>query len=354
MSLDLDRTYRDRRVLVTGGLGFIGSNLAQRLVRLGAQVLIIDSLVPDHGGNIYNIANIRDKLTVNITDVRDQHAINFLVRGQDYIFNLAGQVSHIGSMEDPLTDNDINARSQIYLLEACRQHNPNARVVYSSTRQFYGVPQYIPVDEAHPVQPTDVNGITKWAGEQYHLVYHRAHGIPTTALRLTNVYGPRQVLKDAEGRMGVIYHFVRKVLAREKLRVFGTGEQLRDYVYVDDVVEALLLAGGHDEAIGQVFNVGGLRPISHLQLVQHLLEAAGLPNDWYDLVPFPPERKAIDVGSVYLDSTRIQQAIGWAPTTDLAEGLAQTFAYYREHKDAYWDAEMVASLQEGSLQVENP
>ena len=139
-----------------------------------------------------------------------------------------------------MADNDINARSQIYLLEACRQHNPTARVVYTSTRQFYGVPQYLPVDEAHPVQPTDVNGITKWAGEQYHLVYHRAHGIPATALRLTNVYGPRQVLKDAERTLwGSLYHFVRKVLAREKLRIFGDGEQLRDYVYVEDVVESL-------------------------------------------------------------------------------------------------------------------
>jgi UDP-glucose 4-epimerase len=350
--LDLANTYRDKRVLVIGGLGFIGSNLAQRLVQLGAQVLIVDSLVPDHGGNVFNVANIRDKLKVNITDVRDQHAINFLVRGQHYIFNLAGQVSHIGSMEDPQADNDINARSQIYLLEACRQHNAQARVVYTSTRQFYGVPQYLPVDEAHPVEPTDVNGITKWAGEQYHMVYHRAHGIPTTALRLTNVYGPRQVLKDAEGRMGVIYHFVRKVLAREKLKVFGTGEQLRDYVYVDDVVEGLLLAGAHDNAIGQVFNAGGLRPISHLQLVQHLVAAAGLPEDWYDLVPFPPERKAIDVGSVYLDSTKIKNAIGWEPTTGLAEGLAQTFAYYQEHRDAYWDADLVATLQEGSLQAD--
>lgn len=351
--MDLEQVYRDRRVLVIGGLGFIGSNLAHRLVSLGAQVLVIDSLVPDHGGNVYNLSDIRDKLTVNIADVRDQHAINFLVRGQHYIFNLAGQVSHIGSMEDPLADNDINARSQIYLLEACRQHNPQARVVYSSTRQFYGVPQYLPVDEAHPVQPTDVNGITKWAGEQYHLVYHRAHGIPATALRLTNVYGPRQVLKDAQGRMGVIYHFVRKVLAKEKLRIFGDGEQLRDYVYVEDVVEALLLAGAHDEAVGEVFNVGGLQPTSHLQLVRHLLEAAGLPEDWFELVPFPPERKAIDVGSVYLDSAKIKEAIGWAPLTDLAAGLACTFAYYREHKDAYWDADLVASLQEGSLQADN-
>ncbi len=351
--MDLEQVYRDKRVLVIGGLGFIGSNLAQRLVQLGAQVLIIDSLVPDHGGNVYNIANIRDRVSVNVSDVRDQHAINFLVRGQHYIFNLAGQVSHIGSMEDPLTDNDINARSQVYLLEACRRHNPRARVVYTSTRQFYGVPQYLPVDEAHPVQPTDVNGITKWAGEQYHMVYHRAYGIPTTALRLTNVYGPRQVLKDAEGRMGVIYHFVRKVLAGEKLRVFGSGEQLRDYVYVDDVVAALLTAGAHDRALGEVFNVGGLRPISHLQLVQHLLAAAGLPDDWFDMAPFPPERKAIDVGSVYLDSTKIGRALGWTPTTDLAAGLERTFAYCKEHKDAYWDAELVATLQEGSLQVEN-
>jgi UDP-glucose 4-epimerase len=271
------------------------------------------------------------------------------VRGQHFIFNMAGQVSHIGSMEDPLADLDINAKAQVHLLEACRWNNQSARIVYTSTRQFYGKPDYLPVDENHPVRPTDVNGITKFAGEQYHLVYHRVYGLPAVALRLTNVYGPRQVLKDAQGRMGVIYHWFRRVLAGEKLIIFGTGEQLRDYVFVDDVVDALLRAGSVDAAVGEVFNIGGLRPVSHKELVHALLAASGLPADWYELRAFPPERKAIDVGSVYLNSRKAARVLGWQPKVDLEEGLARTLAYYRQHKEAYWDADAVAALHRSGL-----
>lgn len=196
--------FAGKHVLITGGLGFIGANLARRLVALEANVLLLDSLIPEYGGNLFNVVDIRDQVRVNIADMRDEHGLRYLVQGQDYIFNLAGQVSHIDSMQNPYTDLEINARSQLSLLEACRHGNPDVSIIFASTRQFYGRAQYLPVDERHPIQPVDVNGINKLAGEWYHIVYHHAHGLKTVALRLTNTYGPRMRIKDTRDRKSVV------------------------------------------------------------------------------------------------------------------------------------------------------
>ena len=253
--------YRGRRVLITGGLGFIGSNLAHRLVDLGAEVLLVDSLIPDYGGNLQNIAGLESRVRVNIADVRQASTMNYLVQGQDVIFNLAGQVSHIDSMRDPHTDLEINCRSQLTILEACRHHNPGVKVVYASTRQIYGRPDSLPVTEQHLVRPTDINGINKAAGEYYHLVYNNVFGVRACALRLTNIYGPRQLLKH--NRQGFIGWFVRRILEDQEVQVFGDGSQLRDFVYVDDTVEAFLAAGVCEAMNGEALNVGGDAPISH-------------------------------------------------------------------------------------------
>ena len=189
--------FSGARVLITGGLGFIGSNLARRLVGDGARVTLIDSLIPEYGGNLFNIHDIRERLSVSITDVRDPHAMAHHVKDQDFLFNLAGQTSHLDSMTDPATDLEINAAAQLSILEACRQHNPRVKLVFASTRQLYGRPQYLPVDEKHPARPVDVNGINKLAGEQYHLLYNDVYGIRACALRLTNTYGPGMRVRDA-------------------------------------------------------------------------------------------------------------------------------------------------------------
>jgi len=325
--------YRGRRVMITGGLGFIGSTIARRLVTLDADVLLVDSLIPDSGGNLFNIAGIEDRVRVNVADTRQATTMNYLVRDREVIFNLAGQVSHVDSMRDPHTDLDINCRSQLTLLEACRHHNRSVKVVFASTRQIYGKPAVLPVTEQHLVRPVDVNGINKAAGEQYHLVYNNVFGIRACSLRLTNIYGPRQLLRH--NRQGFIAWFIRLALEGQEIQVFGDGSQLRDFVYVDDAVDAFLRAGADDTTNGEAFNVGGDEHIAHRDLVQLLVQTAGAGG--YRFVDWPPEKKAIDIGSFYADSSRFRAAVGWAPRVGLAEGLARTLGYYREHLSRYVD-----------------
>jgi len=322
--------YRDRRVLVTGALGFIGSNLCRTLADLGAKVLAVDSLLPDYGGKLFNLAGYEDKVRINIADVRG-HGMSYLVRDQDVLFNLAGQVSHIDSMTDPFTDLEINCRSQLWILEAVRQNNPAVKIVYAGTRQVYGRPTRLPVDETHPLNPTDVNGINKISGELYHLVYHSVYGIRASSLRLTNTYGPRQLIRHS--RQGFIGWFIRQAVRGETIQLFGDGTQKRDFDYVDDVVDAFLRAGAMDAADGQVFNLGGDEPVSLLELAKTMVEIAG--EGAYVLTPFPPERKRIDIGDFYADTTKIRKALGWAPRVKLREGLQRTIDYYRRHQDRY-------------------
>ena len=309
--------YAKRRVLITGGLGFIGSNLARRLAALGSQVLLVDSLVPDYGGNRFNLAGIEDQVTVNIADVRDPYAMSALVPGYEVLFNLAGQVSHLDSMTDPFTDLEINARSQLFILEACRQHNPEIKIVYAGTRQSYGRPLYLPLDEEHRNRPTDINGVNKLAGEWYHLVYGQAHGLRTCSLRLTNTYGPRQLMKHS--RQGFIAWFVRLALEGREIQVYGDGQQRRDLTYVDDVVDAFLRAGASDAANGHVLNLGGQAPISLLELAHLIVEIAGQGS--VRLIPWPDARRRIDVGDVYSSYELIRRTLGWQPTTPLRAGL---------------------------------
>jgi len=322
--------YRGRRVLVTGGLGFIGSNLCRTLADLGAEVLAVDSLLPDYGGNLFNLAGYEGKVRINIADVRG-HGMEYLVKGEEVLFNLAGQVSHLDSMADPFTDLEINCRSQLSILEAVRKGNPEIKIVYAGTRQVYGKPQYLPVDEKHLLNPTDVNGINKISGELYHLVYHSVYGIRASSLRLTNTYGPRQLIKHS--RQGFIGWFVRKAALGEEIQVFGDGRQKRDFNHVDDVVDAFLRAGATDASDGGVFNLGDAHPVSLLELVKLLVEVAGAGS--WTIVPFPPERKKIDIGDFYADTARVRKALGWEPKVPLRQGLAETIAWYRKHKEHY-------------------
>lgn len=326
--------YTNRSVLITGGLGFIGSNLARRLVDLGARVTVIDSLIPDYGGNLFNIEGYAERLRVNIADVRDPYSMRALVAGQEVLFNLAGQVSHLDSMSDPFTDLEINTRSQLSILEACRQENPSIKVVYAGTRQQYGKPRYLPLDENHIQAPTDVNGVNKLAGEWYHIVYHTAYGLRTTSLRLTNTYGPRQLIKH--NRQGFIGWFIRLAVEGKTIQLYGDGRQLRDLTYVDDVVDAFLRAGAADTADGEVFNLGGATPISLFDLAKLIVEITG--QGAVELIPWPEARKKIDIGDVYSSYARIEATLGWRPTTVLHEGLAQTVAYYKHHLAHYVSA----------------
>lgn len=325
--------FKDKKILITGGAGFIGSTLAHHLVKYGAIVTIVDSMIPDYGGNLHNLDGIRDKIRVNFSDVRDRYSMEYLIGGQDYLFNLAGQVSHIDSMKDPSADLEINAKSQLSILEACRHFNPEIRIVFASTRQIYGRPKYLPVDENHPLDPPDVNGINKLAGERYHTLYSKIYGLHCSVLRLTNVYGPRQLMKH--DRQGFIGWFIRQIVTGEKIKIFGTGEQKRDLVFVDDVVEALLLAGMSNNANGEIYNLGGAEPISLTNLVELMIEING--SGEYELVPFPEERKKIDIGDFYSNFKKIANELRWEPKILLQEGLKRTFEYYRQAGNYYWD-----------------
>ena len=323
--------FGDKRVLVTGGLGFIGSNLAHRLVELGADVLLVDSLIPEYGGNVFNVRGIEDRLRINIADMRDEHGLRYLVQEQDLIFNLAGQVSHTDSMTDPYTDLEINARSQLSLLEACRHGNPATKVVFASTRQIYGRPEYLPVDERHPLRPADVNGINKLAGEWYHMVYHQVYGLRTVSLRLTNTYGPRMRIRDA--RQTFIGWWFRLLLEGKTLSIYGDGLQVRDFNYIDDVVEALLMVAATEAADGQIYNLGSDDPINLVNLARLLIEINN--GGCYELLPFPADRKRIDIGDYYGDYRRIRSKLGWRPLVGLRDGMTRTVEYFRQHLEHY-------------------
>lgn len=322
--------FKGKRVLITGGLGFIGSNLARRLVDMGAGVTIVDSLVPEYGGNLFNVEGIKTRIRLNISDVRDRYSISYLVQDQEYLFNLAGQTSHADSMKDPFTDLDINCRAQLSILEACKKHNPGVKVVFASTRQIYGKPEALPVDEKHLLRPVDVNGINKMAGEWYHILYNQVYDLRTCALRLTNTIGPGMRIKDS--RQTFVGTWVRLVLQGKPFEVWG-GEQLRDFTYVDDAVDALLAAASSDATNGRVFNLGGDRVVSLKELADLLLEVNGAGN--YAIRSYPEDRKRIDIGNYYADFTRIREALGWRPQISLREGLKRTLDYYRLHLEHY-------------------
>jgi UDP-glucose 4-epimerase len=330
---DLAHDFRGKRVLVTGGLGFIGSTLARELVEHGAHVVLIDSLIPEYGGSRANVEGIEDRVEIHVSDVRDEHSLREHVRGRDVIFNLAGQTSHLDSMVDPYTDLEINARAQLSILEAARHNNPEAKVVFASTRQLYGRPRYLPVDEEHLVAPVDVNGINKAAGEWYHLVYGDVYGIPVSVLRLTNTYGPRMRVRDA--RQTFLGDWLRRLVTGEELVIWGDGEQRRDFNYVDDAVRAFLLVAARDDANGQIYNLGDSHHVSLKELAELLVRLHG---GSFRLEPFPADRKAIDIGDYYSDYARIRDALGWEPRVGLEEGLERTLAFYREHgPGTYWD-----------------
>ena len=327
------QNFTNKNVLITGGAGFIGSNLAIKLVEMNANVTIVDSFIPEYGGNLFNLEPIKNKIKLNISDVRDEHSMKYLIKEHDYLFNLAGQTSHIDSMNNPYADLEINARSQLSILEACRRYNPEIKVVFASTRQIYGKPQYLPVDEKHPLYPVDVNGINKMAGEWYHLLYNDVYKIRSVVLRLTNTYGPRMRVKDA--RQTFLGIWIKNVIEGNKILVFGDGKQIRDFNYVEDVVNAILLSAQSEDANGMIFNLGADDPINLEDTAKIIIEIFHNAN--YELVPFPADRKAIDIGDYYADYRKIRSKLGWQPKISLKEGLKLTIDYYQEFNKHYWE-----------------
>lgn len=330
MEPKLLNVFKKKRVLITGGMGFIGSNLARQLLRLGAQVTIVDNMSNSCSGNSFNTNGIEHRVELLIADMCDPEKSGRILAKQEYLFNMAAQISHIGSMKDPQTDLQVNALDQISLLEMCRQFNPTIRIVYGSTRQVYGRPQYLPVDEAHPLEPVDFNGVSKLAGEGYHRVSYQIYKTPITCLRMTNVYGPRMRVRD--GHKNFLGLWMKQIIDGQDISIYGDGKQLRDMNYVDDVIDALLQCAASPQAIGQVYNVGA-QPISLLELAKLLIDINGSGN--YHFEPFPYDRKLIDIGDYYTNFHKIQSQIGWRPVTELREGIEKTLNYYKENWDKY-------------------
>jgi len=324
--------FQGKRALITGGQGFIGSNLAHRLMALGSRVRVVDAALPHTGANAFNLHGIEQDLELHHIDLRDADAIPDLIDGQDYLFNLAGLVSHVDSMEAPHIDLEINAACQLSVVEACLKHNPDIKIVYAGTRQIYGRAQYLPVDEKHPIVPVDFNGVTKRAGELYHMVSYRAYGLRAASLRLTNTYGPRMHCKD--GRLNFLGEWIRRLFDHQPLQVFGTGEQIRDLNFVDDVVDALLLAVSDEKSAGQIYGLGSPEPIRLLDLAQLLIEVFGSGS--YELCPFPLERKRIEIGNYQGNYSKIRSQLGWQPKISLRDGLACTFEFYGQYREHYW------------------
>jgi nucleoside-diphosphate-sugar epimerase len=327
----LSRNISNKKILITGGLGFIGSNLTRRLVQQGNTITVVDSLIPEYGGNLRNLHDIKDKITVSLSDVRDVASINDLIKGHDFLFNLAGQTSHLDSMQDPITDLDINAKAQLSILEACRKYNPGIRIVFASTRQIYGKPKYFPVDEKHPLHPVDVNGINKIAGEQYHILYQEVYGIASSVLRLTNTYGPRMRIKDA--RQTFLGIWIRNLLQGRPIQVFGDGKQRRDYNYVEDVLDALLIAATEKNAIGKVYNLGASDPLSLEDTAKTMCQE--IEGSDYQMIPFPEDRKAIDVGDFICDYSAFSNQFEWEPKVNFEEGIQRSFQYFQDEIEHY-------------------
>lgn len=333
--------YKHRTVLITGGLGFIGSNLAHRLAQIkDTEIIIVDSLDPSQGGNSINVRDIADKVKIHIADMNDSYVINHLVAGVDYIFNLAGNCSHIDSMQNPHRDLQSNCQAQLTLLEACRMFNPRVKIVYTSTRQVYGSPLYLPLDENHRLSPLDVNGANKIAAEHYHQLYQRIYGLRMTCLRLTNTYGKYQQIQN--DRHGFISWFIRKALDGETIELFGDGKQKRDLNYVDDVVDAILLAGASEEANGEFYNVGHHKPVCLHDLANEIIRIAGSGSILG--VPFPRERRLIDIGNCYSSYDKIQKELGWFPKTDLNMGLVETIEFYKKNREEYWGTKTTSAI----------
>ena len=326
-----EEVFLNKNVIISGGLGFIGSNLAIRLVECGAVVTIIDSLIPEYGGNLWNIEPVKDKIKINISDVRDEYSIQNLIQGQDYFFNLAGQTSHLDSMHNPFTDLEINSKAQLSILEACKKYNPGIRIIFASTRQLYGKPQYLPVDEKHPLFPVDVNGINKLSGEWYHIVYNNVYDIKTSILRLTNTFGPRMRIKDA--RQTFLGIWIRNLIEDKPIIIYGDGSQIRDYNYIDDVVDAFLTVAGSDHWNGSIFNLGNDHPISLLTTAELMIEENHAGN--YNFKSFPSDLKKIDIGDFYSDFSKIKNSLGWNPQGTIRAGMKKTLDYFRNNYQHY-------------------
>ncbi|MBI2663252.1 NAD-dependent epimerase/dehydratase family protein [Candidatus Woesearchaeota archaeon] len=324
--------YEGKEILITGGLGLIGSTIANKLNVLGAKITILDAKIPIYGGNFFNIENIKKQINVEIGDIRDRDKVNQIVQGKDIIFNLAGQIDYTYSLDEPHYDLDINCRGHLNVLEACRKYNPNAVVLFSGSRMQYGKTEYLPVDEKHPTNPLSIYGVHKLTGEKYHLAYNNHYGLKTVMFRISNPYGPRSQMKHY--KYSIINWFIRQAIENKKITVYGDGSQMRDYIYIDDVADAFIQSAINKNAYGEVFNLGSGEGTKFIDMVNTIVETVG--SGEVAKVPWPKEWKNVETGDYIGDISKLKNAINWKPKISLKEGIKKTYEFYRENKENYW------------------
>jgi len=329
---DIRDYYQGKSVLITGGLGFLGSNIAHTLVPYGAKVTLLDALLPLYGGNRFNLHGIEDRVELVIGDIRDETLMNKLVQGKDVIFNLAAQVSYIDSIHIPFEDLDINCRGHLVVLEACRRNNSAARIVFPSSRMVLGKLLQSPADEKHPTEPLSLYGVHKLAGEKYYLTYHRTYGLKTTILRIANPFGIRQQMKH--NKYSLVGWFLRQAMEDRTIQIFGDGSQLRDYLYSDDAVEAFLRAAVSERAIGEIYNVGSGSSHPFYEMVQTVVDVVGQGRLEY--VPWPQNYEKIETGGLEISIEKARRGLRWSPRFNLKEGIGKMYLFYKEFKPYYW------------------
>jgi len=328
----LKKSYSNKKVLITGGLGLIGSNLAHQLVRLGAKITILDAFLPNHGANLFNLKGIKKEIRLVKGDIRDEDLMKKAIKNKDYFFNLAGLVSYSERPEQGFLDLDINCQGQLVCLEACRKYNPEVKIIFSGSRMQFGRTQYLPVDEKHPTEPLTIYGIHKLTAEKYHLMYHHLFGLKTIICRIANPYGPRQQMKHS--KYGIVNWFIRLAIENQTIPIFGTGNQIRDYFYIDDLVKALLLAGAKKEAVGQVFNLGSGQGTKFIEMARTVIKVVGQGK--IKRIPWPKNYFVVETGDYIADISKAKEKLNWQPKTSLEEGIRWTYEYYKRYKKYYW------------------
>jgi len=332
MKENLKKFFKNKNVLITGGLGFLGSNLALRLDRFGCNITLADSMIPAYGGNLFNIEKIKDKVTVEYSDIRDQNSMNYIVRDKDLIFHFAGQVSHVESLVNPFPDIDINVTATTVLLEACKKYNSKALIIYSGTRGQYGKSTALPVTEQTPSHPIALHEITKLTAELIFKAYKSTAGIDSVLLRLTNLYGPRSQMKHS--KYGVLNWMIRQALDNQTLHIFGDGKIIRDFLYIDDAIDAILLLTYYKKCRNEVFNIGLGTPVTIADVVKTIIKIA--KKGRYKFTPYSKERKIQEPGNYYSDISKIKSYTKWSPKISLEEGIKKTVDFYKKYKKWYW------------------
>lgn len=328
----MNSDYKNAKVLITGGLGFIGSNLAIELNKLGAQVTLVDSMIPEYGGNLFNIESIKNKVTINFCSITDVNAINYLVEGVDFIFHLAGQGSHSVSLIDPFLDIECNMMATLNLLEACKKNNQKAKIIFTGTRGQYRPNIELPATESSDMTPNTIYGVTNLAAEKLMLIYNNLFELKTIQTRISNVYGYRAQMRN--NKYGVPNWFLRLAIDGEEIPIYGTGRIKRDFLFIDDLIRALLLLPLQDNCFGEVFNIGVPSPSNYLEFATLAIEKSGKGS--LKMTPFPKDSKDQEAGDYFPDISKIMKFVGWKPVTSLQDGISKSIDYYKEHKLKYW------------------